>query len=172
MSALYGNSVGPGGFYYLSYVYLIAPIQVGLLNPIGFFCLEYALQKSKNKETQSSFSLRTMLYKTVWGVISNPIINMTLLGIVINLVMSKMIHGGDGDYNSSHNLKDWMKEFLTLLGNAFSACALLYLGICMVGKLNNFNGLLVLKSLLLCGAKMLVCYVCNSMIPSNIASQL
>ena len=172
MSALYGSSVGPGGFHYLSYVYLIAPIQVGFLNPIGFFCLEYALQKSKNKGTQSSVSLRSLLYKTVRGLILTPLVNMTLLGIVINLVISKIIHGGDSDYNSSHNLKDWMKEFLTLLGNAFSACALLYLGICMVGKLNNFNGLLVLKSLLLCGAKMLVCYVCNSMIPSNIASQL
>jgi len=83
---------------------------------------------------------------------------MTLLGITINLVMSKMIHGGDSDYDSSENLKNWMKEFLTLLSNAYSACALLYLGICMVGKLNDFNGLLVLKSFLLCAAKMLVYY--------------
>jgi len=153
---LYGNSVGPDGFHYLSYIYLIAPIQVGLLNPIGFFCMEYSFQKSKNKGTESSISLRSLLFKSLWGLISNPIINMTLLGITINLVMSKMIHGGDSDYDSSDNLKNWMKEFLTLLGNAYSACALLYLGICMVGKLNDFNGLLVLKSFLLCAAKMLV----------------
>ncbi|XP_065897494.1 lysosomal cholesterol signaling protein-like isoform X2 [Dysidea avara] len=156
LSALYGNSVGPGGFHYLSYIYLIAPIQVGLLNPIGFFCMEYALQKSKNKETNSSVSIRALLFKTFWGLISNPIINMTLLGIAINVVMSKMVHGGDSDYESSHNLKDWMKQFLTLLGDAYSACALLYLGICMVGKLNDFNGLLVLKSSLLCATKMIL----------------
>ncbi|XP_065897490.1 lysosomal cholesterol signaling protein-like isoform X2 [Dysidea avara] len=156
LSALYGNSVGPGGFHYLSYIYLIAPIQVGLLNPIGFFCMEYALQKSKKKRTQSSISIRTLLFKTFWGLISNPIINMTLLGIAINVVVSKIVHGGDSDYESSRNLKDWMKQFLTLLGDAYSACALLYLGICMVGKLNDFNGLLVLKSSLLCAAKMIL----------------
>ena len=155
MNALYGDNVGPGGFYYKSYIYLIAPIQVGLLNPIGFFCMEYALQKSKNKGSRSGISIKTLLTKTLWGLITNPIVNMTLLGLIINLIISKAIHEGDSDYNPSNNLKSWIEDFLTLLGNAYSACALLYLGICMVGKLKDFNGLLVLKSLLLCCAKML-----------------
>ena len=156
VNALYGNSVGPGGFYYQSYIYLMAPIQVGILNPIGFFCLEYSLQKAKSVESKSTLSVRALFTKTLWNLILNPIINMTLLGIVINLIVSKAIHGGDSDYDTNRNLKGWIKDFLTLLGDAYDACALLYLGICMVGKLKDFNGILVLKSVLLCSAKMLV----------------
>ena len=81
---------------------------------------------------------------------------MTLLGIVINLIVSKAIHGGDSDYDTNRNLNGWIKDFLSLLGDAYDACALLYLGIRMVGKLEAFNGILVLKSVLLCSAKMLV----------------
>ena len=157
VSAIYGDSVGPDGFHYLSYIYLITPIQLGLLNPIGFFCMEYALQKTTHSSSsQSSFSWKSLLYKTSQNLIINPVFNMTVLGIVINVVVSKIIHGNDSDYNSEDNLKKWMKEFLTLLGNAFSASALLYLGICMSGKLKQFNGILVLKSLLLCCVKTLV----------------
>jgi len=155
VSALYGDSVGPDGFQYLSYVYLIAPIQLGLLNPIGFFCLEYAHQKvTHNNPQQSSVSWKTLLYKTSWNLIINPIFNMTVLGILINLIVSKVIHGGDSNYDSEDNLKKWMKQFLTLLGDAFDASALLYLGISTSGKLKGFSGMLVLKSLLLCLVKM------------------
>ena len=156
VNALYGDSVGPDGFYYQSYIYLIAPIQVALLNPIGFFCMEYSLQKAKNARSKSAVSFRTMLTKTLWNLIINPVVNMTILGLLINLIVSKAMHGDDSDYDTNRNLKDWIKKFLTLLGNAYNACALLYLGICMVGKLKDFNGLLVLKSVLLCSAKMLV----------------
>lgn len=156
VDALYGNSVGPGGFHYQSYIYLIAPIQVGMLNPIGFFCMEYALQKANNVQSKSTVSIKHLLLKTLWNIIINPVVNMTMLGIVINLIVALAIHGGDRDYDSDDNLKDWIKKFLTLLGNAYNACALLYLGLCMVGKLKDFNGILVLKSVLLCCAKMLV----------------
>ena len=156
VNALYGNSVGPGGFYYQSYIYLMAPIQVGILNPIGFFCLEYSLQKAKSVESKSILSVRALFTKTLWNLIINPMINMTLLGIVINLIISKAIHGSDSDYDTNRNLKGWIKGFLSLLGDAYDACALLYLGIRMVGKLKDFNGILVLKSVLLCSAKMLV----------------
>ena len=115
--------------------------------------MEYSLQKSKSK---SEISIKVLLTKTLWNLIINPVVNMTILGLVINLLISKAVHGGDSDYNSNNNLKDWIKQFLILLGNAYDACALLYLGISMVGKLKDFNGILVLKSLLLCSAKLLV----------------
>lgn len=156
VNALYGDSVGPDGFHYQSYIYLVAPIQVALLNPIGFFCMEYSLQKTKNVRSKSTVSFRALLTKTLWNLIINPVVNMTILGLLINLIVSRAVHGGDSDYDTNRNLKDWIKKFLTLLGNAYNACALLYLGICMVGKLKDFNGLLVLKSMLLCSAKMLV----------------
>ena len=157
VSAIYGDSVGPDGFQYMSYIYLIVPIQLGILNLIGFFCLEYSLQKNTHTNPQqSSISWRTLLYKTSWNLIINPIFNMTILGIMINLIVSKAIHGGDSNYDPEDNLKKWMKQFLTLVGNAYNACALLYIGINMNGKLKNFNGMLVLKSLLLCIVKMSV----------------
>ena len=130
-------------------MYLLAPIQLALLNPIGFFCMEYSLQRAKN-----TVSFRRLLSKTLWNLIINPVVNMTIIGLLINLIISKAIHGGDSDYDANRNLKDWIKKFLTLLGNSYNACALLYLGICMVGKLKGFNGLLALKLLLLCSTKM------------------
>ena len=154
VNALYGDRVGPGGFNYQSYIYLVAPIQVALLNPIGFFYMEYSLQKAKNVQSKTTVSFRRLLTKTFWNLIINPVINMTIIGLFINLIISKAIHGDDSDYDANRNLKDWIKKFLTLLGNAYNACALLYLGIRMVGKLKSFNGLLVMKLLLLCSTKM------------------
>ena len=156
VSALYGDSVGPGGFHYISYIYLITPIQHGLINPIGYFCMEYALQKSTHNNPQSSVSWKALLYKTLWNLMINPIFNMTVLGIAINLIMSKVIHGDDNNYDPDDNLKKWMKQFLTLLGNAYYASALIYLGISMYGKLNRLTVVLVLKLLLLCFVKLLV----------------
>lgn len=151
--AIYGNTVGPGEFHYVSYIYLCSPIQTVIINPIGFFCLEYNFQKTRTNP-HKSVSWRALLGKIVWNLTINPFINMTLLGLLINVIMSKGIHGGESDYNPDGNLKKWMKQFLTLLGNAYNASALLYLGICMVGKLNNLNGILVLKSLLMFAVKM------------------
>ena len=116
--------------------------------------MEYSLQKAKDAQSKSTVSFRKLVTKTLWNLIINPVINMTIIGLLINLIVSKAIHGGDSDYDTNRNLKDWIKKFLTLLGNAYNACALLYLGICMVGKLKGFNGLLVLKLLLLCSTKM------------------
>jgi len=157
VSALYGDSVGPDGFHYISYIYLITPIQHGLINPIGYFCMEYALQKATHTNPQQSpISWRTLLYKTSWNLIINPIFNMTVLGIMINLIVSKAIHGGDSNYDPEDNLKKWMKQFLTLLGNAYYATSLLYLGISMYGKIKSLNVVLLLKLLLLCFVKLLV----------------
>jgi len=157
VSALYGDSVGPDGFHYISYIYLITPIQHGLINPVAYFCMEYVLQKTTHNNAQkSSVSWKTLLYKTSWNLIINPIFNMTVLGIVINLIVSKVIHGGDSNYDSEDNLKKWMKQFLTLLGDAYYATALLYLGISMYGKMKSVNLVLMLKLLLLCFVKLSV----------------
>ena len=156
VNALYGDKVGPGGFHYQSYIYLISPLQSGLLNSIAFFCVEYTNEKAKCMQSKSRMSITTLLGRAVWNLIINPVVNMMALGIVINLIVSEGIHGGDSDYDPNNNLKDWIKKFLSLLGEAYYTCALLYLGICMVGKLKDFNGILVLKSLLLCSAKLLV----------------
>ena len=156
VSALYGDSVGPDGFNYISYIFLITPLQNAILNPIGIFCMEYALQKATHKGRHLSVSWKTLLCKTVWNVIVNPIFNMTMLGIVINVVVSKAIHGNDSDYNSEDNLKKWMKQFLALLGSAYYALALIYIGICMCGKMKSLNVVITLKILLLCFVKLSV----------------
>ena len=60
----------------------------------------------------------------VKGVSTNPIIFMTVLGVIGNFVFKG-------------ELPNIMDGFLTSLGNAFSACALFLLGLKMVNKSNN-----------------------------------
>ena len=81
---------------YLKYIYLIAPISVVVLNPIGFVMLE--IQKHREMETTPSeikgqgscmpFSIGVHVIK---GVVSNPIVFMTVIGIAGNFVFHRNI---------------------------------------------------------------------------------
>lgn len=59
------------------------------------------------------------------------------------------------EQNSSSKNKGFNHNFVAyiLTGNAFSACALFYLGLCMVGKVRNQMGLPLLVPLMLIFAK-------------------
>ena len=48
VQALYGSPSGSlGNFNYVSYIYLLAPISLIIINPIGFFMMEYHKQSSR-----------------------------------------------------------------------------------------------------------------------------
>ena len=48
VQALYGSSSTVlGDFNYVSYIYLLAPISLAIVNPIGFFMMEYHKQSSR-----------------------------------------------------------------------------------------------------------------------------
>ena len=97
------------------YLYLMAPISLVVLNPIGFIFME--MGSASNRGASRS----RMCLNVAKGVASDPIIGMTLAGIVGNLAFR----------GSPPPLVD---QFLTTMGSAFSASALFLLGVQIVGN--------------------------------------
>ncbi|XP_024944147.1 integral membrane protein GPR155 [Cephus cinctus] len=122
---------------YSAYLYLMAPISLAILNPIGFVLLEIA--KRRNQE-QSNWSL---FIATVKGIALNPVLAMTVLGIIGNLIFS-------------HSIPAILSAILEVFGNAFSASALFLLGLMMVGKIHTLRGIALLIPGILISVKLLV----------------
>jgi hypothetical protein len=126
---------------YAAYIYLMAPISLAILNPIAYVLMEITNLQNKNKEqatptsspqrcpqTSEASSRRKILrgkclvvVLTMRSIFMNPILLMTLLGVLGRLVFS------DG-------LPIFMSSILRVLGNSFAGCALFLLGVRMVGK--------------------------------------
>ena len=49
VTALYGSSMSGSSFDYVSYIYLLAPVSLAIINPIGFCLMEYNKQATKRK---------------------------------------------------------------------------------------------------------------------------
>ena len=49
VTALYGSSMSGSSFDYVSYIYLLAPVSLAIINPIGFCLMEYNKQASKRR---------------------------------------------------------------------------------------------------------------------------
>ncbi|TRY74981.1 hypothetical protein TCAL_12136 [Tigriopus californicus] len=107
------------------YLYLIAPISFVILNPIGFVCLEIAKSSRENDGPSISISSNARTWALILrvgrGVLSNPIILMTVAGILGNIACQG-------------TLPAMADQFLQTLGSTFSGCALFSLGIRMVSK--------------------------------------
>lgn len=158
---------------YPSYLYLMAPISLVILNPIAFLFMELGKRKP---EMSSSFSLdssssssdsrnsalsnqaRASLCLNVLGkVLFNPIVLMTTLGIVGNLVFHQnlpSILGGilnvTTKFFSSFGL-NLIIPSMQVFGSAFSAAALFLLGLRMVGQMHQLRGAnLVTPCILIC----------------------
>ncbi|XP_061186122.1 lysosomal cholesterol signaling protein-like isoform X2 [Saccostrea echinata] len=132
---------------YLKYIYLIAPISVVFLNPIGFILLEIQQHKERELEKstheikgQGSCMPLSIGLHVIKGVITNPIVFMTFIGIIGNFVFQR-------------NLPDFLSDILDVFGNAYAASALFYLGLGMVGKVTGQISLAMVVPLLLIGAK-------------------
>ena len=106
---------------YVSYLYLAAPISLLVLNPIGFIMLE------ASKKTESKKNIFKSLLLVVKGLALNPIVSMTFLGVVANLLFQ------------SHP-PEFLRFLLEKLGAAFGACAPFTLGLSMVGKFQHIRG--------------------------------
>ncbi|XP_043268261.1 integral membrane protein GPR155 [Venturia canescens] len=130
IAALYGDTHPE----YAAYLYLMAPISLAILNPIGFVLLEIG-KRSTSEVTTSRLSLIFSIFK---GIARNPILFMTVLGIIGNLAFS-------------HQIPKMLESTLEVLGNAFSASALFLLGLMMVGKVHTLKGAaLVIPGILIC----------------------
>ena len=117
-------------------VYLVAPISLLCLNPIGFVLLELGRDQRK-----SSGCLITGL-AVLRGLVTNPVVVMTVLGVFGNLAFSS-------------SPPKHLGIFFTTLGGAFSALAPFSLGLSMAGKLRGIRSdsikpilvLVILKSI-------------------------
>ena len=105
---------------YVGYLYLMAPISLVILNPIGFVLMELG----KQEENSSNVPKLEKFKNVIKGVSTNPIIFMTVLGVFGNFIFQG-------------KLPQVIDGFLSSLGDAFSACALFLLGLKMVNKSDN-----------------------------------
>ncbi|KAM7539256.1 hypothetical protein Aperf_G00000048434 [Anoplocephala perfoliata] len=121
-----------------NYTYLFAPTQLVILNPFGYFALEWhrteeklAARSASAPLISQSFQGTSMLtFKRVLEVMRllacNPLVFMTALGVIFNFILK-------------HKLPDILFVFFDDLGASFSATALFYLGFSMVGKLRSIG---------------------------------
>lgn len=134
---------------YLQYIYLVAPVSLMILNPIGFaFC---EIQKWKNEGNHQQSKLRIMGL-VVLQVLKNPIVFMVIIGIIAHFVLHQTIPA-------------FMAEFVDGLANSFGGAALFYLGLTMVGQLGKLTRSTVVTLILLLTAKLLLMpLICKDMV--------
>ncbi|KAM9804862.1 lysosomal cholesterol signaling protein [Neosynchiropus ocellatus] len=125
---------------YLQYIYLVAPVSLMLLNPLGFALCE--IQKWKNQGSQQRSKL-VVLGLVFLQVLKNPIVFMVIIGIGANFVLRQRI-------------PPFMAEFVDGLSNSFGGAALFYLGLTMVGQLGKLTKTTAVTLILLTTAKLLL----------------
>lgn len=123
---------------YLQYIYLVAPVSLVLLNPVGFTLCE--IQKWRDQENQQQSKLRVMGH-VVAKVLKNPIVFMVIIGITAHFLLHR-------------NIPPLMAKFLDGLANSFGGAALFYLGLTMVGQLGKLTRSTVVTLILLITAKL------------------
>ena len=122
---------------YVNYLYLMATISLVILNPIGFILMEIHKQKSMEK---SAFGTVKIILKAFKGVVTDPIVFMTFIGLLGHFIFRGKLPGV-------------INQILSALGQAFLATALFYLGVNMVGNMRTKVGSGLVVPLLLIAAK-------------------
>ncbi|XP_062542694.1 lysosomal cholesterol signaling protein [Armigeres subalbatus] len=138
---------------YASYIYLLAPISLAILNPIGYVLMEISKIRAKaTEETQTLQQTRRpsippcsqladtggsnrkflkgkvlVVIKTIESIFFNPVLFMTLLGVI-------------GGQIFRNGIPTVLASILQSLGNSFSATSLFLLGLRMVGQGATLQG--------------------------------
>merc|ERR1719341_1281083 len=133
-------------------LYLVAPISLLVLNPIGFILLEVGRGEKEN-------GVFSTIRSVIWGLITNPVVTMTLLGVL-------------GNFAFSSNPPATVTKFLSALGAAFTALAPFSLGLSMVGKLGNMKGKNLKPILGLVAIKSIVCPMLTYLVVNEITGLL
>ncbi|XP_028991681.1 integral membrane protein GPR155 [Betta splendens] len=134
---------------YLQYIYLVAPVSLMLLNPIGFALCEIQKWKDHGNHQQSKLKIVGLV---VLQVLKNPIVFMVIVGIVAHFFLHQRIPA-------------FMAEFVDGLANSFGGAALFYLGLSMVGQLRKLTRSTVVTLILLLTAKLLLMpLICKDMV--------
>ncbi|XP_055764476.1 integral membrane protein GPR155-like isoform X4 [Salvelinus fontinalis] len=145
VDALYRNTYPE----YLQYIYLVAPVSLMFLNPIGFaFC---EVQKWKDHPERQQGKLQ-IIRVVLLQVLKNPIVFMVVVGIVSHFALGQRIPAV-------------MEEFVDGLANSFGGAALFYLGLSMVGQVGKLTRSTGVALILLITAKLLVMpLICMDMV--------
>uniref|UniRef100_A0A8B9E569 G protein-coupled receptor 155 n=1 Tax=Anser cygnoides TaxID=8845 RepID=A0A8B9E569_ANSCY len=134
---------------YLQYIYLVAPISLMMLNPLGFIFCE--IQKWRDNRTVSQSKLK-IVGLALLRVLQNPIVFMVFIGIVSNFILGQKI-------------PEYLENFLDGLGSSFSGSALFYLGLTMVGQTKKLTKGMFVALILLITAKLLMMpFLCREMV--------
>ncbi|PWA26309.1 hypothetical protein CCH79_00020458, partial [Gambusia affinis] len=108
---------------YLQYIYLVAPVSLMLLNPIGFALCEVQRWRQASHLQHSSLGILGIV---VLQVLKNPIVFMVIVGIISHFALGERI-------------PSILSEFIDGLANSFGGAALFYLGLTMVGQLRKLT---------------------------------
>ncbi|XP_068429089.1 lysosomal cholesterol signaling protein [Clinocottus analis] len=134
---------------YLQYIYLVAPVSLMLLNPIGFAFCEIQKWKNGSNHQQKKILIGGLV---VLQVLKNPIVFMVVIGIIAHFALHRTI-------------PPFMAEFVDGLANSFGGAALFYLGLSMVGQLGKLTRSTVVTLVLLTTAKLLLMpLICREMV--------
>uniref|UniRef100_A0A673AR93 DEP domain-containing protein n=1 Tax=Sphaeramia orbicularis TaxID=375764 RepID=A0A673AR93_9TELE len=134
---------------YLQYIYLVAPVSLMILNPIGFAFCEVQKWKNQGNHQQSKLLIVGLV---ILQVLKNPIVFMVVIGIIAHFLLHQRI-------------PVFMAEFVNGLANSFGGTALFYLGLTMVGQLRRLTRSTVVTLILLTTAKLLLMpLICKDMV--------
>ncbi|CAG9770867.1 unnamed protein product [Ceutorhynchus assimilis] len=139
VAALYKNTHPE----YASYLYLVAPINLAVLNPVAFILME--IHKKRNLAVEDE---ETLLNQEVLSVSSSIIVHkkrckmviMIMKNIFFNPIIFMTILGIVGNFIFKHQVPEYLGGILKVLGSAFSASSLFLLGLRMVGKIHKLTG--------------------------------
>ncbi|XP_019743699.1 integral membrane protein GPR155-like isoform X2 [Hippocampus comes] len=127
---------------YLQYIYLVAPVSLMLLNPIGFALCEVQRWRRRTDPHVERSTARVLGVVTL-QVLKNPIVFMVVMGIVSHFALGQRI-------------PDVLSQFINGLANSFGGAALFYLGLTMVGQLRKLTRDAGVALILLITAKLLL----------------
>ncbi|XP_051936124.1 integral membrane protein GPR155 isoform X2 [Hippocampus zosterae] len=127
---------------YLQYIYLVAPVSLMLLNPIGFALCEVQRWRRRTDPHVERSTARVLGVVTL-QVLKNPIVFMVVMGIVSHFALGQRI-------------PDVLSQFIDGLANSFGGAALFYLGLTMVGQLRKLTRDAGVALILLITAKLLL----------------
>uniref|UniRef100_A0A131YS45 Integral to membrane n=1 Tax=Rhipicephalus appendiculatus TaxID=34631 RepID=A0A131YS45_RHIAP len=122
------------------YLYLVAPVQLAFLNPIGFTMMEYGRPRQDR-----SGGTRSRVLSTLKGIVKNPVVIAPALGIIWNVS------------TSNAPLPSVIERICDSFADAFIAAALYLLGLSMVGKVGSMGKYAALTPALLVTVKIVVC---------------
>uniref|UniRef100_A0A8C8R5A8 G protein-coupled receptor 155 n=1 Tax=Pelusios castaneus TaxID=367368 RepID=A0A8C8R5A8_9SAUR len=125
---------------YLQYIYLVAPISLMMLNPLGFIFCE--IQKWRENRSMSHNKIK-IVGLGLLRVLQNPIVFMVFIGIASNFILGQKI-------------PVYLENFLDGLASSFSGSALFYLGLTMVGQIKKLTKSAFVALILLITAKLLM----------------